>query len=49
MQKIFDCITLFDENFLVNSRFEILNDVVDYFIIVESKYDHQGKKKKSKF
>ena len=45
MQKIYDCLTFFDENLLVNSRFEILNDVVDYFIIVESKYDHQGKKK----
>ena len=31
--KIFDCITFFDENFLVNSRFEILKDVVDYFVI----------------
>ena len=49
MQKIYDCLTFFDENLLVNSRFEILNDVVDYFIIVESKYDHQGKKKKLKF
>ncbi len=49
MPKIFDCLTFFDENFLVNSRFEILNDVVDYFIIVESKYDHQGKKKNINF
>ena len=47
--KIFDCITFYDENFLVNSRFEILNDVVDYFVIVESKYDHQGRKKKLNF
>ena len=49
MPKIFDCITFFDENFLANSRFEILNDVVDYFVIVESKFDHQGEKKKIKF
>ena len=49
MRKIFDCLTFFDENFLVNSRFEILNDVVDYFVIVESKYDHQGKKKDINF
>ena len=49
MQKIFDCFTFYDENFLVNSRFEILNDVVDYFVIVESKYDHQGKKKDINF
>ena len=43
MPKIFDCLTFFDENFLVNSRFEILNDVVDYFIIVES-WRSPGKK-----
>jgi len=49
MAKIFDCLTFFDENFLVNSRFEILNEVVDYFVIVESRYDHQGKKKKLNF
>ena len=49
MQKIFVCFTFYDENFLVNSRFEILNDVVDYFVIVESKYDHQGKKKDINF
>ena len=49
MPKIFDCITFYDENFLVNSRFEILNEVVDYFIIVESNYDHQGKKKSLNF
>ena len=49
MPKIFDCLTFFDENFLVNSRFEILNDVVDYFVIVESTFDHQGKKKDINF
>ncbi|MDA8559682.1 glycosyl transferase family 17 [Candidatus Pelagibacter bacterium] len=49
MPKIYDCITFYDENFLVNSRFEILNEVVDYFIIVESNYDHQGKKKSLNF
>ena len=47
--KIFDCITFFDENLLVNARFEILNDVVDYFIICESAFDHKGKAKKINF
>ena len=28
MPKIYDCITFYDENFLVNSRFQILNEVV---------------------
>jgi beta-1,4-mannosyl-glycoprotein beta-1,4-N-acetylglucosaminyltransferase len=48
-QKIFDCITFYNENVLVNSRFEILNSVVDYFIIVESVFDHKGNKKKINF
>ena len=46
--KIFDCITFYDENLLVNSRFEILNEVVDYFIICESKYDHKGNKNQNR-
>ncbi len=48
-KKIYDCFTFYDENFLVNSRFEILNDVVDYFVISESKFDHLGNKKKLNF
>ena len=47
--KIYDCFTFFNENLLVNSRFEILKDVVDYFVVCESKYDHKGKKKKINF
>ena len=47
--KIYDCITFFDENLLVNARFEILKDVVDFFIICESNYDHKGNKKKINF
>ena len=44
--KIFDCITFFNENFITNIRFEILSDVVDYFVVCESIYDHRGQKKK---
>ena len=29
MSKIFDCITFFNENFMANLRFEILNDEVE--------------------
>ena len=49
MSKIYDCITFFNENLLVNARFEILKDVVDFFIICESKYDHSGNEKKLNF
>ena len=47
--KVFDCITFFRENLITNLRFEILNDVVDYFIVCESLYDHRGKRKKINF
>ena len=47
--KLFDCITFYDENLITNARFEILNDIVDYFIVCESTYDHSGKKKKLNF
>jgi beta-1,4-mannosyl-glycoprotein beta-1,4-N-acetylglucosaminyltransferase len=47
--KIFDCITFFNENFITNVRFEILDPVVDFFVICESIYDHKGNKKKINF
>ena len=46
MNKIFDCITFFNENFITNLRFEILNEEVDYFVVCESVFDHKGNKKK---
>ena len=49
MNKIFDCITFFNENFIANLRFEILNKEVDYFVICESVFDHKGNKKKINF
>ena len=49
MSKIIDCITFYDENLLVNARFEILKDVVDKFIICESMFDHSGNPKKINF
>ena len=47
--KIFVCITFFNENLLANARIEILKDVVDYFLICESKFDHKGIKKNINF
>ena len=49
MKKIFDCITFFNENFMANLRFEILNDEVDFFVVCESVFDHKGKEKKINF
>ena len=47
--KIFDCVTFFNENFQLNLRFNILYDYVDRFVICESKFDHQGKPKNLNF
>ena len=49
MQKLFDCITFFRENFITNIRMEIIGNEVDFFVICESRYDHKGKKKDLNF
>ena len=43
--KIFDCFMFYDEEVLLDIRLNILNKFVDHFIIVESKYFHNGLKK----
>ena len=47
--KIFDCITFYNENLQTKLRFNILNDYVDKFVICESIFDHKGKKKQLNF
>jgi beta-1,4-mannosyl-glycoprotein beta-1,4-N-acetylglucosaminyltransferase len=47
--KIIDCVTFFDNNFIFEIRYNILVNYVDYFVICESKYDHAGKEKKQNF
>ena len=47
--KIFDCTTFFNEKLMMNTRFNILKDFVDKFIIVESTFSHSGKKKELNF
>ena len=47
--KIIDCITFFDNTLMFDLRFNILKEVVDTFVICESKYDHRNRKKKSNF
>jgi len=43
--KIYDCFLYFDENVLLDLRLNILDKFVDYFVIVESLYNHKGEKK----
>ena len=46
---IFDCFQYFNEDHIADLRFNILNEFVDKFVIVESTVDHQGKQKKLHF
>ena len=47
--KIFDCFMYFDEDVLLDLRLNYLNSYVDKFVIVESKYAHNGKKRNLNF
>ena len=43
--KIFDCFMYFDEEMILDLRLNILNKYVDYFVIVESCFNHKGEKR----
>ena len=47
--KIIDCITFFDNTLMFDLRFNILKDIVDTFVVCESKYDHRNRLKKLNF
>ena len=47
--KIIDCVTFFDNNYIFDIRYNILNKYVDYFIICESIFDHRGNPKSKNF
>ena len=46
---IYDCFQYFNEDHILDLRFNILNEYVDYFVISESTKTHQGKSKKINF
>jgi len=46
---IFDCFQYFNEEHVADLRFNILNEFVDSFVIVESTINHQGKPKELHF
>ena len=46
---IYDCFQYFNEDHMLDLRFNILNDHVDYFVISESTKNHQGEDKKLNF
>ena len=47
--RIFDCTTFYNENLILNVRFNILDPYVDRFVICEAGYSHSGQKKKFNF
>ena len=46
---IFDCFQYFNEEHIAEIRFNILDEFVDTFVIVESTVNNQGKPKKLHF
>ena len=47
--KIFDCFMYFDEEMVLDVRLNTLNEFVDYFVIVESRFTHKGDRRNLKF
>ena len=47
--KIIDCTTYYAEDLMLDVRFNILNEYVDKFVIVESRFSHSGKAKSLNF
>ena len=47
--KIFDCFMYFDEEVVLDLRLNMLDQYVDYFVIVESIFTHKGDKRELKF
>ena len=47
--KIYDCIQFFNEENVLDLRLNILDEFINFFVIVESATDHQGNTKKLNF
>ena len=47
--KIYDCFMYYNEDVVLDLRLNTLNKFVDFFVIVESRFNHKGEKKKIKF
>ena len=47
--KIYDCFSYWDEDLLLDLRLNILNQYVDYFVIVEGNKTWQNNPKKLRF
>ena len=47
--KIYDCFMFSDEKMILDIRLNVLNEYIDHFVIVESKYKHDGSIKGKNF
>ena len=47
--KLFDCFMYFDEEIVLDLRLNMLDPYVDYFVIVESIFTHNGERRELKF
>ena len=47
--RIFDCFMYYNEDVILELRLNYLNPFVDFFVIVESKFNHKGEKKELNF
>ena len=47
--KIYDCTTYYSEDMMLDLRFNVLNEYVHKFVVIESTYSHSGNKKKLNF
>lgn len=45
MSKVYDCVMFFNELDMLELRFNILDDVVDYFVVCEAEETHSGQRK----
>ena len=49
MTKLFDCFSYWDEDLLLDLRLHILNEYIDFFVIVEGNKTWQNNPKKLQF
>ena len=47
--RIFDCFMYFDEEIVLDTRLNYLDQYVDYFVIIESCFTHRGDKRDLRF
>ena len=47
--KIFDCFMFSDENMILDIRLNVMHEYIDHFVIIESKYKHNGDIKNKNF